>query len=460
MCDFTLENVISILQSGVFDDLIGVVENEWFECKKEPYHLNTATNKQELAKDVAGLANAHGGLILLGVKTAKQPIHLWDQVSEISPLDHGLVNIEQYYSVLHNWIYPSLTDVTIKWFPSRDDENRGIIAIHVPEQPEALQPFLLVRTIDENDKVVEKVFGLFERHRANVNHTTVQRLHSIIRDGLRFHELSQQIDSLQDMLQRFLDASQSPFQAVDTGKILDERIDRALAASDLQNKPAFVLAVLPLQPTTIPTLFAGRDSELVRLLDSPPSLRWGGFNIDAGRTKNVSGQLRRAVEPGYKLIELWRDGTLIFAASGDSDFLSWGKDQSNNDPLIVNPAALIESTYLFVDLSKNVLTHANPIPSWLLYCLEIRNMSVADKPCRLRRNFSKWTSSLSDNAPNSGNRFLVKWDKQEIDSERIAFLLVSQVYEWFGGEHNDIPLTETIDSYLIISPEKIRTLTG
>lgn len=57
--------VISALQNARFDELVGEFENEWLECKGQPYDLTREDQKLELAKDITGLANAGGGLLLL-----------------------------------------------------------------------------------------------------------------------------------------------------------------------------------------------------------------------------------------------------------------------------------------------------------------------------------------------------------------------------------------------------------
>ena len=59
--NLTPEEVVTILESGNFDDLIGVVEDEYVEAKQEPYQLVDEHNKQELAKDISGMANSKGG---------------------------------------------------------------------------------------------------------------------------------------------------------------------------------------------------------------------------------------------------------------------------------------------------------------------------------------------------------------------------------------------------------------
>ena len=53
------------MEKGNFNELIGIIENESLEFKGSPYHqLSLDAIKQELAKDIAGFANADGLLFL------------------------------------------------------------------------------------------------------------------------------------------------------------------------------------------------------------------------------------------------------------------------------------------------------------------------------------------------------------------------------------------------------------
>ena len=88
-----------ILRSGKFNLIIGKVENDWFECKQAPYPLNNPKEKQELVKDVTGLANSTGGIILLGIRTEKSQVHFGDEVKEIRSFAQDLVNVENYHNI-------------------------------------------------------------------------------------------------------------------------------------------------------------------------------------------------------------------------------------------------------------------------------------------------------------------------------------------------------------------------
>ncbi len=68
MSFFTKQELEEILSSGDFDRLAGKYENEWFDCKKEPYLFDNEKGKHELAKDISSFANVDGGYILIGAK--------------------------------------------------------------------------------------------------------------------------------------------------------------------------------------------------------------------------------------------------------------------------------------------------------------------------------------------------------------------------------------------------------
>jgi predicted HTH transcriptional regulator len=86
------DQVRALIESGHFQELIGVIEDQRLECKAAPYLLQEEHQKQELAKDVCALANAERGIILIGVKTARNPVHFGDEISEIHSFPQNLAD--------------------------------------------------------------------------------------------------------------------------------------------------------------------------------------------------------------------------------------------------------------------------------------------------------------------------------------------------------------------------------
>lgn len=211
----------------------------------------------------------------------------------------------------------------------------------------------------------------------------------------------------------------------------------------------------------IPTIFEGRDAEVVRLIEHPPELRRGGFDLDTGSpARIVRGQLRRAVAAGGKIFELWRDGTLIFAASGDEDFLCWGRRPPGMAFLRINPLALIESTYLFAELSRLVFERAQPHPKAIQYALGLEGMTFNGKPCVLIPGpiggFAWEFGTDVHQPPQPRASVSLMWNNSPIKPGCVAFLLVREVYRWFGIEDEAIPYKEREGDEFVISPEQIR----
>lgn len=195
--------VHSVLAGGTFDELITVIEDEHVECKRAPYQLDADHQKQELAKDVSGLANASarlgidGGHILVGVSTEKSPEHHGDVVADVSPFEQRLVDPDTLYKVLEAWLLPAPEGLTIRWYPSAADQTKGIVAITVPRQRPELWPFIVTKVVDDKfGKVAGTLIGYFERRRDNVVAVSPAELQRLLRDGRRFDSLTDQVGAL------------------------------------------------------------------------------------------------------------------------------------------------------------------------------------------------------------------------------------------------------------------------
>jgi hypothetical protein len=451
-----LEDIIHILKSGAFTKLIGAVETRIIECKGAPYPLKHETEKQELAKDVAGFANAEGGLILLGVATEINPMHREEEITKIRPFQEALVNIKQYYDVLQSWIYPALHQIDIQWYPSSDDVKKGIIAIQIPKQPETKRPFLVTRTVEITGKMNNIVFGYFERRRSSVDPITVTELHSILRDGLHYETLNNQYENIQESLSQILSRPAEESKP-DLLQLRSERVAEALAATGLASKPSFILTAIPDDSIEIQGLFS-RNSEIVKLLEKPPTLRYGGFDLNTGSpARIVRGVLRRATSEGNNSLELWRDGTVIFTAVGDANYLSWGKYTPQMDFLKINQLTLAESTYLFAELCRLIFyQHSSPPPSKIEFTLELKYMTINNEPCGLYSGpLQRYSSGSLHRAPNSDFIVRVTFTGDDLRPGQLAFELIKELYRWFGFEDDVIPYTKQIDGHLEIDPAQI-----
>lgn len=125
--------------SGRLERLIGSRECEWLDVKKEPYKLGNPASDIELLKDVGALANAVGGVLMIGFDTVQH--YGREVVGELRPVPVGSVNAERYRKLLRERVFPLVRGLRVQWVAV--DEESGVLAIDVPEQSESDKPFVV-----------------------------------------------------------------------------------------------------------------------------------------------------------------------------------------------------------------------------------------------------------------------------------------------------------------------------
>src|SRR5258708_23751391 len=107
--------VLEKLTARDFDALIGVAEGVGLDAKDRPYVFDTTKQRLELAKDVSALANAVGGIIVLGFDTAREPLTAGERISEVRPFPVNMVDPDRYRKIVHEYVYPPL-DIAVTVF--------------------------------------------------------------------------------------------------------------------------------------------------------------------------------------------------------------------------------------------------------------------------------------------------------------------------------------------------------
>lgn len=469
--NITLKELTHILSIGDFDQLIGIVENNWLDFKGDPYHLKDEYNKSELAKDVAAMAIHDGGMILIGPRTDKNPAHRGEEVVEVKTFIEPYVDTKQYHDVLNNWIYP-MVNVDIKWHKSKSDTTKGIFSINVQKQPDHLWPPLLTQTI-LNGRRRAIFVGYVERKEDFTDVKNISELHEMIRNGaIYISKIKEMVDNINEIKEKiYSTVSAPPSLAKDVEANLDSRVNDALKAVELENAPAYILSATPLYSNSIPCLFQPDDA-VFRKLEQPETLRSGGYDISMSDiSRPILGELRRSLSKKREIRDLWRDGTLIFAA--DLEYLCWGAPQ--NFPTLINSLAIVESAYLFVKHFEKVIGAFASIPEDILYRIELRNpqknvwflapsslkavenhlqqyYKKSPSPDVIRTIKIKYTSEV-DLFERRAVRFKL------IDEGQIAFKLIAEIYNWFGFDNDAIPYSnKDKDGRNIIDPKEIQRL--
>lgn len=109
-------------------------------------------------------------------------------------------------------------------------------------------------------------------------------------------------------------------------------------------------------------------------LEHPPSLRRNGWDMGTyDQAKIQRGEFIRVANGDRIAIDLYRDGTFIFATTADSNFLAWGRE---SESLKINPLALVEVIYSFVDFYRLVLGDFVSPPERITFRIDLQNMHL------------------------------------------------------------------------------------
>ena len=165
---------------GGFEDLVGALENEFFEAKSEPWDLETERGQLSMAKDISSLANLRGGVIVIGAIAHEAETYQRNEVQEIHPLPISLTPSDRYQHLLQEWVYP-VPQVEFRWHEDPADPARGIIGVYVHDQSPELKPFFVAHYLGEAGKRIDIVFGLFQRLGATVPPTSIEDLHLLLK---------------------------------------------------------------------------------------------------------------------------------------------------------------------------------------------------------------------------------------------------------------------------------------
>jgi predicted HTH transcriptional regulator len=220
------EDALAVLESGEFGRFVGVEEDLEVEFKGEPYQLDVDSEKFELAKDTSALANARGGVLVIGIKTKRHAESPADVGDEIRLLTRDLVDEARYLDVIGDRIYPRIEGVRVRFFESATEADRGFVAIDVPPQEDRQKYFLIHRPIGEEGKTPGWLVGVAIRSFGRVDEQRIGELHTLVNAGLN---VSQQLTEIQAAVARLHDRPE-PEPAADSpadrlADVISDRLD-------------------------------------------------------------------------------------------------------------------------------------------------------------------------------------------------------------------------------------------
>lgn len=310
--------------------------------------------------------------------------------------------MDQYGKIIHEWLYPAPSGLVFKWCPDKDTDQSGIGVIFIPTQAPETKPFLLTRTIGDK-KTTEIQLGYTERHLDRTDIKSVVELHHAIRTGLNLEAtLLNRITNLETLLQRQLATTLIP-QPSSTGS-----------------------------PVIRATRFSVMTMTNVRV---PPNC-WGIRT--GGAARFVDGDFVQT-ESYRQVVNLYRDGELIIAVQIDSYSLAW----SDNTNSRLHPLAFVEFVTNTLGFFRLVLADMRIEPQTLQIEIRLRNLLRDSLGTLLPAgpiNNLGWASGFKL-APSAEWSRTIVVAASSYDPTRAAFLLLREVYVWFGHPEEAIPYT-------------------
>jgi hypothetical protein len=176
------------------------------------------------------------------------------------------------------------------------------------------------------------------------------------------------------------------------------------------------------------------------------------------RAKIVRGEFIRACNDNYKILDLHRDGTLIFAVRADGSFLAWNTPENEQR---LNSVALIESTYNFLRLYELVVSDLKEKPLKLNFRVDLNHLHLDGvRSYLLPYSTEDWTYLGTEPhfAPSDDFTKVIEANGEHFDPREIEFRLVKEVYLWFGLEEDKIPYTKMDTDSQKIDPDTIKGL--
>jgi hypothetical protein len=413
----TVGDLFSALASGRFDDLLGSRETDQIEFKSEPYVLETKRQKWELAKDVASLANAGGGVLVIGATTRRETTEISDTVIAVRGTARDLVDPDQLHKVIQEWAHPSVT-TRLHWFPPTPvDESRDLFVIEVAAHPEH-DRYVVVRKLIGEDEGEWAAVAVPIRTASQTRWLKVEELQGLIADGLRARRPS---------------ASAATNEPAATNERADHRLDTLTKLMGWETEPVLWLQALPPPGRSLHDVLFDPEDGIRGVFDRYHEfqLRPMGFGLAASRPETVSGSLVvRESDRRATLVD--QDAYVTVGAHIEDDFLGWGSRpyrEGEDTRTLINPVPLTEFTLEFARFVEEVLIGDSDATQWRLRAVGSRLTSGGTIRLAPRRlDFSLFPGQ---SPPASDGYF-----DDEIRATRNpgvdAYQLLVRIYNWFG----------------------------
>jgi hypothetical protein len=154
----------------------------------------------------------------------------------------------------------------------------------------------------------------------------------------------------------------------------------------------------------------------------------------------IAGRLRRAKVDGWKILDLYRDGILVFVCTAGESLLGWGPSFGEDK---INSLVLIEMTYMYFNFYHEVLQRLSPPVHQLRIDVQLRNLRSEGLVTSLTpdglESIKHRIEQYRHRAPESNFSTVLLSDQSPFDATKLAYQTIREIYFWFGLDDESIP---------------------
>ncbi len=318
--------------------VLGTPESSWVEFKDpRAYPLDTDASKWELAKDVAAMANADGGLLVIGIYAKKDRHDTHEPATDLCPFPKTTYNIDRLRSVIADWLTPSQT-VAMNWFADSPGSDLHYLVITVKPVPEADRYVLTTKAVFDDGKMKPAV-GVHVRAGDSTRWLRAEEIYRLVNDGWRRRD---------DTSPR-LETVPAATPPVDAQSNADAHLSELERSQGWGDKPAVFWQSYG-TPGTVDQVNLYSHDGVRGFLDGPNALRPKGFHFHNPYvpTTMLESGLLLASRDGL-VVHIGFDGTVTAGAVANRTILARSQDSDKGLP--ISAIVLTELTYEYFRLA-------------------------------------------------------------------------------------------------------------
>ena len=415
------------LEAADYDAVLGTRESDELDFKEQPYQLGHDYGKWELCKDVAALANANGGCLVIGYAVKRDPEDIAEVASKSRPVPSKSIKPAQYKKVLASGVYPAPSFI-LHSFTRGLPQGQLVFAIEVRPDKNR-EPFIVRRMPDPKGKVSGEAVGIPSRFHDDTRWETAEEIYQRIQ-AAPMERRPRRVEPDE----RHQPVNQEAFERRAKGRSAEMG-----ALESWASEPLYALHAAP--ATTGHELDDLHDpSGLGGKLQRPNGLRSSGFGLPTGTSDVINGAFVSRSRMG-PIVWLESGGFFSLAARGSRSYLGWAVNDGvfpERPWTLINSLVLVELTLEFFRFVHGELQPR--IGGAWFYGVQCSGFQKAK--LRLASGWSRSLIGLWDEdtkAASSDAWWQAFVDKKGRPPGDNAFRALKQVYKLFGLPPSAIP---------------------